>query len=128
MKKNVVKRFEGVTTLAELKAVYMEYFLRYKAERSLRELNKLYIEHFDVVKDSNAKKDGEIYIKETAETAGYFLNAINTLKGIPGIELNMNGAWLWVTGDTKTNREALKNAGCWFAPKKKCWYLPPARA
>jgi hypothetical protein len=127
MKKTVVAEMKNVVTLAELKATYMKYFLQYKRSKELEQLNALYIDQFDEVKEVNAKKNGEIYTKPTKETAGYFLNCINTLKGIEGLELEMNGSWLWVKGDTKANKEALKNAGCWFAPKKKMWYLAPMR-
>ena len=32
------------------------------------------------------------------------------------------GLWVWVSGNTKTYKDALKRAGCYYAAKKACWY------
>ena len=36
------------------------------------------------------------------------------------------GNWIWVTGNTKPHKEALKGSGFWYASKKKAWYFKPA--
>ena len=37
----------------------------------------------------------------------------------------MDRDWIWIIGDTKPIKEELKQAGCYFAPKKKCWFWKP---
>lgn len=32
------------------------------------------------------------------------------------------GRWIWITGDTYSQRKNLKAFGCFFAEKKKAWY------
>lgn len=39
------------------------------------------------------------------------------------LEVELCGLWIWVTGNTKANREALKEAGFKWAPKKLAWYF-----
>jgi predicted solute-binding protein len=36
------------------------------------------------------------------------------------------GAWIWVTGNTRPNKEILKAAGFLFASKKVAWYFRTA--
>lgn len=50
------------------------------------------------------------------------MDKIVQLKQIEGITIDLMGSWLWLGGDTKPNREALKAAGCRWAPKKGLWY------
>lgn len=50
---------------------------------------------------------------------------INALIGIKGIEIELCGTWLWISGETKKNRLAIKNAGCHWAKKKLMWYWRP---
>lgn len=55
------------------------------------------------------------------------MDKIVQLKQIDGITIDLMGSWLWIGGDTKPNREALKAAGCRWAPKKGLWYWHTAR-
>ena len=50
------------------------------------------------------------------------LEKIVALKQLPGLEINLCGSWVWIGGDTKPNKDALKSLGCWWAAKKKLWY------
>lgn len=50
------------------------------------------------------------------------LEKIVALKQLPGLEISLCGSWVWIGGDTKPNKDALKALGCWWAAKKKLWY------
>ncbi len=41
---------------------------------------------------------------------------------IPGVEVELCGVWLWISGDTFTQRLRLKMAGFKWSKKKKRWY------
>jgi len=41
---------------------------------------------------------------------------------IPGIEIEMIGSWIWITGNTFAVRETLKSEGFWFSHAKTAWY------
>lgn len=53
------------------------------------------------------------------------LEAINVLKDIEGINLELCGSWLWVSGDTKPHKDLIKSVGGKWALKKKMWYVKP---
>ena len=47
-------------------------------------------------------------------------NALNAIINL-GLTIEICGCWIWVSGDTKPHREALKSAGYKWAPKKLMW-------
>lgn len=51
--------------------------------------------------------------------------AINAVVDLAGLRLEVCGAWVWVSGDTKTHKAALKAAGFFWASKKFMWYFRP---
>jgi hypothetical protein len=52
--------------------------------------------------------------------------AINAVVGLAGIKIEVCGAWVWLTGDTRSHKDAIKAAGYWWACKKAAWYFRPA--
>jgi len=62
------------------------------------------------------------------DQAGYgetLNDAINAIVALYGLSIEVCGCWVWVTGDTKTHKEALKDAGYRWASKKFAWYFRP---
>ena len=58
---------------------------------------------------------------------GDMLNeAINAVIGLSGINIEVCGAWVWLSGNTKPHKESIKAAGYWWAKKKCSWYFRPA--
>ena len=53
------------------------------------------------------------------------MNALNAIIGLEGLEIEICGAWVWVGGDTRTHKDALKMAAFRYASKKKRWYFRP---
>lgn len=70
---------------------------------------------------TNAK--GETYHKETTETAKDFMDILEKLAGLDGLNIEICGTWLWITGNTYTYRKELKEYGCKFSNNKKAWYF-----
>ena len=50
------------------------------------------------------------------------LNAIIAL----GLNIEICGSWIWVSGDTKPHKEILKSNGFKWAPQKEMWHFRPA--
>ncbi len=48
--------------------------------------------------------------------------AVEKILPIPGINIEICGSWVWVSGDTKTNKDEIKAAGYRWARKKAMWY------
>jgi len=67
-----------------------------------------------------------IEINESVTNYGdELMEVINALSDIEALNLELCGSWLWITGDTKTNKDTLKSLKCRFAPKKVSWYYRP---
>ncbi len=47
-------------------------------------------------------------------------------ESLAGVHVDTVGSWLWVTGDTRAHKDALKAAGFLFSAKKGAWYWKPA--
>ncbi len=54
------------------------------------------------------------------------MEILKSIKHIPGIEIEVCGTWIWITGDTKPVKDSLKEKSFKFAAKKKSWYWRPA--
>lgn len=59
---------------------------------------------------------------ESAADLGKFADVLNILFGLGGIEIELCGTWLWISGSTYAHKDALKAAGCKWSSKKKMWY------
>ena len=47
------------------------------------------------------------------------------IMGIEDLIIELCGSWLWVSGNTKANRDTLKGNNFRYAAKKKMWYYSP---
>jgi len=65
--------------------------------------------------------DGDI-----SSSYGEALNtALNAIISCLGLKIEICGAWIWVSGETKTNKEILKQAGYFWSKPKEMWYFRP---
>jgi hypothetical protein len=64
--------------------------------------------------------------EEVNSDFGDMLNAaITAVIGLGGVNIEVCGAWIWLSGDTKRHKDAIKAAGYWWACKKSAWYFRP---
>jgi hypothetical protein len=61
--------------------------------------------------------------KSEIEFSDLYREKIEALLKIKGIVIELIGNWLWVTGETKENKEVLKSLDFKYAPKKKAWFF-----
>jgi hypothetical protein len=91
------------------------------------EIMKLVNAAYDFLKQHMGKWD----IHKHADTTGapsvdeIFADILKKIRHLRGLSIEACGTWLWVTGDTKPNKAALKAAGLRYAPKKQAWYWRP---
>jgi len=57
-----------------------------------------------------------------------FREMINRIINLEGLEIEICGLWVWVSGNTKEHKEVLKESGFFWASKKKMWYWRPDEA
>ena len=65
---------------------------------------------------------------EAWSNVNLFRDKLNAIINVPGIEIEIVGLWIWVTGQTKFVKELLKEAGFFLASKKLAWYWRPESA
>ncbi len=84
------------------------------------EMMKIINQAYDVLKGFSGN------VKEQNTSYGELLNdALNTVSSLPDILVEVCGAWVWITGNTKPYKNALNEAGYKWASKKKAWYFRP---
>jgi hypothetical protein len=64
------------------------------------------------------------YNEKTEEATMQKLYELLRLR-LPDCEIWLIGSWIWVQGDTKPSKDALKGAGCVWHAKRLCWYWRP---
>ncbi len=112
----------GNLTPEDIKKSYREACKKYHPDINAAgsEMMKVVNQAYDVLKDYS----GEIK-EEQSDYGDLFNNALNSIFGLSGLIVEICGVWLWITGDTRQHRQALKAAGFKWASKKKAWYFRP---
>ena len=116
----------GAITPKDVKDAYRKAAMKYHPDRNPAgaDMMKVVNAAYDALKDFN----DEIPASEETSEQDYpqALNeALNAIFGLEGLDVEICGAWVWVSGETYKHRAVLKEAGFKFAPKKKSWYFRP---
>ena len=122
-----MKYFANCATLEELRKVYRRLAVQYHPDlggdtETMKQINAEYDKTFEALKhrhNAQAAATGSHVIHEAPEK---FRQVIEKIITIPGIEIELCGSWVWVSGDTRSCKDQLKAAGCFWASKKKMWY------
>lgn len=84
------------------------------------EMMKVVNAAYDVLREHSGKIDDE-----QAEYGEMFNTALNSIMPLQGLVIEVCGVWIWVTGDTRTHKDVLKEAEFKWASKKKAWHFRP---
>lgn len=125
-----MKYFTNCETLEELKKEYKKLAMANHPdmggdEETMKVINAEYDKVFAQVKNIHRNKDGETYTKENTETASEFKDIIEKLIKMNGIEIEIIGCFIWVSGDTKPNKDTIKAMGFRWHSDKKMRYKAP---
>jgi len=132
MNNNSKRFFYECNSIESLKAEYKRLALKYHPDMPTGNLeimqlvNAEYDRLFAILKDVHSKKDGTTYQATgawtTSESASAFRDIIDKLIKMQGIQIELCGSWLWMTGETMQYKEQLKALGCLWSANKKAWY------
>lgn len=122
--------FEKCQDLNELKATYKKLAMDNHPDmggdvRVMQEINTEYDRMFLLLKakqNTIANDDETGKTRHTTETPEEFRSVVEALLKFDGIEVELCGAWLWISGDTYAHRDALKANGCLWSRGKQKWY------
>lgn len=120
-----MKYFQNVTSLDELKKQYRRLAMKYHPDQggdtaTMQAINDEHDRLFEALKEKhNASAD---QYHQTTETAAEFRGIIEALLKLDGLEIELCGAWLWISGNTKPHKDTLKAVGCRWSNNKKLWY------
>lgn len=109
-------------TFEDIKSAYRRACSMYHPDRNPAglEMMKLVNAAYQALSDYVAGSDEDVdYMKEN-NLGDELNNALNAIIGL-GLDIEICGSWIWVSGDTKPHREILKSAGYRWAPKKLMW-------
>ena len=120
-----MKYFTNCHSLEDLKAEYRRLVKIHHPDmggstETMQAINDEHDRVFEILKKQHNATAEEH--KRTTEAPEEFINIINALVKIPGIIVELCGCWLWISGDTRASKDALKAAGCRWSSSKKMWY------
>ena len=121
--------FDHIKTLDELKKAYKALAMKHHPDvggdtATMQRINAEYEARFEALKcqqNTAAAEDKSGKTHATAESAADFIAIIDALLKLDGLEVELCGRWLWIGGETKKHKEALKAAGCRWSSTKKLW-------
>ena len=120
-----MKYFVNVHSLDELKAEYRRLAMKHHPDRGgdLETMKAINAEHdalFEILKKKHNDSADEYH--QTTETAEEFRDILEALMKLDGLTIELCGCWLWISGNTREHKEALKAAGCRWSQNKTAWY------
>ena len=126
-----MKYFQDCITLEDVKALYKKLARQLHPDcnpgkdttQAFQEMQAEYEKAFEACKYTHINKEGETYTKETDETPEMYADIINALLRCPGLEIELCGSWLWVTGNTKDHKDLLKELHFMWSKNKAAWYF-----
>lgn len=125
-----MKYFTNCTTLEALKKEYRRLCKLYHPDlggdtATMAAINDEYDAAFHRFQSGNTTTQAADEPHAAEEAPEAFRAVISRLVILAGIDIEICGSWVWVTGNTYPNREALKAAGLRYAKSKAAWYWKP---
>ena len=112
-------------TLEELKTQYRAWTKKLHpdcggTDEQMKALNAEYEKFFNILENRHNATADEAH--QTTETACEFIEILEALRNCRGLDIELCGSWLWISGNTYENRNTLKAAGCKWSKGKGKWY------
>lgn len=95
-------------------------------EETMKEINNAY--DFAIAKILKGGSFTSEEINFESELSGIYKEKVQALAALEGIVVELVGKWLWITGNTFPVKDAIKQAGFFWAKKKAAWFWRPEDA
>ena len=115
----------GAVTPDDVKRAYRKAAMQFHPDRNPAgaEMMRLINAAYETLKDYTGDLGGGV--GEGISYPEAVNEALNAIIALAGLDIEICGAWVWVSGQTFTHKEALKAAGFKYASQKKRWYFRP---
>lgn len=112
-----IKMMINASSVQELKKIYRKAAMANHPDRggdteAMKAINATYEKVFEILRTSENKAgEGQEGFRPNRERPKAFMDLIEKLVNLHGLTIDIVGTWVWVSGNTLENREALKAAG-----------------
>jgi hypothetical protein len=123
-----ILNISGELTKEIIKRAYRVASSLYHPDRNSAGLQMMQMvnEAYQVLKDFTGCVEGVSEAEAENQDYGFTLSeALQSIINLDGLDVEICGSWVWVTGDTKAHKAILNEAGFKWASKKVAWYLRP---
>lgn len=120
-----MKYFENLTVENEIKLRYKQLAKEHHPDlggcvETMKTINAQYESVLTGAYQRAGKSISEI--DELIAQDNILREKLNEIIQYPGVNVELCGSWLWVSGETKPLKELLKSSGFNWAAKKLCWF------
>lgn len=130
------KYFENIRTLEELRKQYKELLKEHHPDNggnltTMQEINSEYDRLFKILKDQHDQNCSSDKIRAGNDYSNMkydfaedekLREMLNNIIHFSGIDIELVGAWIWLSGNTYACKKELKEFGFRWASQKKMWY------
>lgn len=121
--------FKNCKTIEDVKEVYRKLAKKLHPDcggnaEEFKKMSAEYTTAYNRFKNihRDQKNDQEEKTEYREYTAEEFADIINKVIHLDGVEIDIVGTWVWLSGNTYPHRETIKAAGFFFSSKHKKWY------
>lgn len=133
-----MKYFNNVSTLETLRKQYKELLKKYHPDNingsteATQEINVEYDRLFSELKDKHESKSDSTANTNKSEYSQNMYDwendkalreVLEKIINFDGIEIEIAGQWIWVSGNTYSHKKELKELNFKWASQKKQWYF-----
>lgn len=117
------KWFKGINTLEELKAEFKKLAMKHHPDlggstEDMQEINNEY----DILSKVLPSQNKTTSQADNTNNAERFRDILMAIIHLNGLEIEICGNWIWVSGNTREHKTTLKSNGFMWASKKEMWY------
>ncbi len=117
----------GDVTLDDCKQAYRQACMKFHPDRNPAGLQMMQAvnEAWEAIKAADWSRPVNVAAGSDAGYGDFLNDALNAVIDLAGVKIEVCGAWVWLSGNTKPHKDAIKAAGYRWAPKKSMWYFRP---